>query len=154
MSRPRPRKDRRLELTFDRRARNRYLKLVSKGVPLDEAAAAAGVDRRTVNKHAKADPAFREARERAKQAGKAARWVGKPHDEYRYIHGGCRCVDCCCAARKARAARRAVKEADAATVTRAADTAVTEPQEGPTVISLPSRDKRSDLPLRPLAAVS
>ncbi|MFB7738252.1 hypothetical protein ACFC08_28465 [Streptomyces sp. NPDC056112] len=136
---------------FTPEQRQKYLLFVADGIPLDEAANLAGVSRRTVNKHAAADPTFREARDEAKTAGRKARWDAKPHDEYRYIHGGCRCPECRAAASAARAARRAT--ADEAGVDGAEPRPGTGPTD-PTVISLPARDGRSDLPLRPLAAVS
>lgn len=110
MTRPRPtRRTRRPHgnLVFTNTQKTAYLKHVTRGLTLNEAATAIGVDRRTILHHTKSDPAFRQAREDAKAAGRSARWEGKPHDEYRYNHGGCRCLDCCTAARKARAARRA-----------------------------------------------
>lgn len=143
-TRPVPGRGRGRPLLFDDDQKRAYLKHVESGLNLNEAAAAVGVDRRTVNNHAQTDPAFRAARDTAKKAGRTARWEGKPHDEYRYNHAGCRCTTCCTAARKGRAARRAD------TTQPAPDTQ----QEGPTVITLPNRDTRPDQHLPPLAAVS
>lgn len=130
-------------LLFDDAQKQAYLKHVTAGLTLNQAAAAIGIDRRTVNHHATNDPHFREAREEAKKAGRAARWEAKPHDEYRYIHAGCRCPQCTAAASTARAARR--------TTTPSVPEA---PQEGPTIITMPNRDTRPDQHLPPLAAVS
>lgn len=136
---------------FTPEQRAKYLLFVADGIPLDEAAALAGVSRRTVNKHAAADAGFREAREVAKAAGREARWAGKPHDEYRYIHYGCRCDTCRKDAAHKRAARRATADEGGA------DGAEPRPETSPTdptVIAMPARDGRSDLPLSHLAAVS
>lgn len=136
--------------------RARYLELVTQGLSLDEAAARVGVSRRTVNKHAATDPVFRQAREKAKEEGRRARWASKPHGEYRYIHGGCRCSECRAAASAARAARRQTAARGGV-----GGSSPEEPAAGPgadptspTVISLPTRDTGSDLPVRSLAAVS
>ncbi|MGW0948461.1 hypothetical protein ACWD4O_38725 [Streptomyces sp. NPDC002623] len=106
-----------------------YLKHVTAGLNLNQAAAAVGVDRRTVNHHATNDPAFREARDTAKTAGRAARWDDKPHDEYRYNHLKCRCDDCTAAHRQARAGRRAAPEPAPDTVE----------ETRPVVLHLPAR---------------
>ncbi|MDX3531950.1 hypothetical protein P1P75_37525 [Streptomyces sp. ID05-39B] len=135
-------------LLFTDDQKQAYLKHVTAGLTLNEAAAAINVDRRTVNHHAQQDPDFRTARETAKKAGREARWENLPHDEYRYNHAGCRCLDCKAAARKGRAARRVDTTPDASPQTGP------EPGEAPTVISLPNRDMRPDQHLHPLAAVS
>jgi hypothetical protein len=131
-------------LLFTDDQKQAYLKHVASGLTLDEAAAAIGITRRTVNHHATNDAAFRQAREEAKAAGRAVRWDAKPHDEYRYIHGGCRCPQCTAAARTARAARRAAAQPEPEQDT----------QPDTTVITLPNRDTRPDQHLHPLAAVS
>lgn len=143
-TRPVPGRGRGRPLLFDEPQKQAYLKHVAAGLTLNEAAAAVGVDRRTVNHHATNDTRFREAREEAKQAGRTARWESKPHDEYRYIHGGCRCPQCTAAASTARAGRRA----------QAQPPTPEHQQEGPTVITMPNRDTRPDQHLPPLAAVS
>ncbi|KPI31377.1 hypothetical protein OV320_2593 [Actinobacteria bacterium OV320] len=143
-TRPVPGRGRGRPLLFDDTQKKAYLKHVTAGLTLNEAAAAVGIDRRTVNHHTTTDPRFREARDTAKAAGRAARWDDKPHNEYRYIHGGCRCPQCTTAASSARAARRAEPPPPAA------DT----PRHAPTVIPLPNRDIRPDQHLPPLAAVS
>jgi hypothetical protein len=144
----RPRRGR--PVSFDDHQRAVYLKHVTEGVPLADAAAAVGITRQWPTQLAKTDPQFREARQRAIEAGRQARMEQKPHGEYRYIHGGCRCTICTAAATAARAGRRATAEG----APDGSGTTADARPGGTTVISLPDRNTRPDQHLRPLAAVS
>jgi hypothetical protein len=128
-----------------------YLKHVTEGVPLADAAAAVGITRQWPAQLAKTDPQFREARQRAIEAGRRARMEAKPHGEYRYIHGGCRCTICTAAASAARAGRR---EAAAEGAPDGSGTIADTRPGDITVITLPDRNTHPDQHLRPLAAVS
>lgn len=130
---------------FTGEQRAKYLLLVAEGLDLRDAAAAVGVSPRAITKTAERDAVFREARDEAKAAGRAARWEGKPHDEYRYIHGGCRCTLC----RKASATARAGRRTTADTASEGADTTAPIP-----ILTLPTSSMRSDQHLPTLRAVS
>lgn len=103
-------------VSFDQAARDRYLAAVAAGLPLADAAHTAGITPQWANRVAATDPSFDTARQLAKKQGKQARVEALPHDEYRYIHHGCRCTDCTAAATTARTARRHRDDPDTPTV--------------------------------------
>ena len=111
--RPRRHQGRGRPRVLDEAERARYLAAVTAGLPLAQAAAAAGVSERTVRHNAQHDTGFADARKRAQAAGRTHRkenLLGAdgrpiPHGEYRYIHHGCRCPACTKAATNARGAR-------------------------------------------------
>ncbi|MFF7335489.1 hypothetical protein [Streptomyces sp. NPDC008150] len=139
-----------------------YLAHVTAGVPLDEAAAKIGVDRRSINRAAAADPEFATARAAAKAAGRKVRANLLPHGEYRYIHGGCRCTTCRTAASAARQNRRTTPPDPTRKKTKTpADTGPPPSRSGTrtrtketTIIPLNRSNTRPGEGIPPLAAVS
>lgn len=98
--------------------RDLYLQAVASGLPLTDAARAAGITPQWANRVAATDPSFHTARQLAKKEGKRVRTEALPHDEYRYNHHGCRCDICRTAATAARTGRRHQETDDPASTDR------------------------------------
>lgn len=92
---------------FEPATQTAYLNLLRHGARLGEAADQLGISRAVPTRYARTTPEFAAAVEEAKALGAKVRREGVPHGEYRHNVLGCRCVVCTCAARKARAGRRA-----------------------------------------------
>lgn len=86
-----------------------YLDLLRHGLRLGEAAEVLGISRTVPTRHSKVDKKFAAAVTKAREAGKAVREAGIPHDEYRYNILKCRCPQCTTAAAVGRAERRKVE---------------------------------------------
>jgi hypothetical protein len=140
---PAPRRGRGRPVTFDDHQRQRYLDAVAAGAKLSEAALHVGITARWASQVAAQDSAFAAALETARAQGRKARAEAKPHDESRYIHGGCRCPTCRDHSTRNRTTRRHT----------ARNTEETTDPERPRVLQLPTRhDPVGDAP--PLARVS
>lgn len=90
---------------YDDHHQTLYLKHIAEGATLNEAAATIGITPRGAAKW-RQNPDFAHQLDTARTLGKKARAENLPHDEYRYIHHGCRCDLCTEAATTARTERR------------------------------------------------
>jgi hypothetical protein len=89
---------------FDQVAQDEYLRLLTHGVRVGEAADKLGISRRTPNQHAARDPHFAQQLAVAKAGGRKNRL--KHGDAGTYNHHGCRCAPCTTAAANARTQHR------------------------------------------------
>lgn len=99
---------------FDQPMREEYLRAVTHGMRLGDAADHVGIHRNIATRAARTEPAFAAALKTARALGKKTRDDAKEHGESRYKHQACRCPTCTADATAGRTRRRHAAQDDPA----------------------------------------